>query len=64
MEAVGYQLRQGKYVTYTNQEGHRVRDKSLGREWTKGAVENRMERQQSMVRKTSDAKEKIRILYL
>ena len=64
MEAVGYQLRQGKYVTYTDQEGHRVRDKSLGREWTKGAVENRMERQQSMVRKTSDAKEKIRRLYL
>ena len=64
MEAVGYQLRQGKYVTYTDQEGHRVRDKSLGREWTKGAVENRMERQQSMVRKTSDAKEKIRRFYL
>ena len=39
MEIAGYQVNQGKYITYTDKEGHKVRDKTLGREWTKAEIQ-------------------------
>ncbi len=63
METVGYHLRQGKHVTYTDPDGHRVRDNTLGREWTKEAIVNNIEKQKHMMRKGSDHKEKIRRFY-
>ena len=39
MEAAGYQLREGKYITYTNKDGQKVRDKTLGTNYTKDAIE-------------------------
>lgn len=40
MEAAGYTVKQGKYVTYIDAEGNHVRDKTLGREWTKEQINN------------------------
>lgn len=37
MEAAGYELKQGKYITYIK-DGNKVRDKTLGREWTKESL--------------------------
>lgn len=37
MEAAGYELKQGKYTTYIK-DGKKVRDKTLGREWTKESL--------------------------
>ena len=37
MEATGYELKQGKYITYIK-DGKKVRDKTLGREWTKESL--------------------------
>ena len=39
MSYTGYSIREGRYVTYTTQDGHKVRDKTLGREWTKEIIE-------------------------
>lgn len=39
MEAAGYELKQGKHITYMK-DGKRVRDKTLGREWTKESIED------------------------
>lgn len=40
MKAAGYTITQNKYVTYTTPEGtHKVRDKTLGREYTKETLE-------------------------
>lgn len=39
MEASGYTVKQGKYTTYTDSEGHSVRDKTLGRDWTKEEIQ-------------------------
>lgn len=38
MKSVGYSVKEGKYVTYTDLEGHKVRDKTLGRPWTKEVI--------------------------
>lgn len=37
MEAAGYELKQGKHITYMK-DGKKVRDKTLGREWTKESL--------------------------
>lgn len=37
MEAAGYELKQGKYITYIK-DGKKVRDKTLGRQWTKESL--------------------------
>lgn len=37
MEAAGYELKQGKHITYIK-DGKKVRDKTLGREWTKESL--------------------------
>lgn len=40
MKATGYEVKENKYVTYTTPNGqHKVRDKTLGREYTKGVLE-------------------------
>ncbi|MCH5209466.1 MAG: relaxase/mobilization nuclease domain-containing protein [Oscillospiraceae bacterium] len=40
MKAAGYTITQNKYVTYTTPDGeHKVRDKTLGREYTKKTLE-------------------------
>lgn len=40
MRAAGYTITQNKYVTYTTPDGeHKVRDKTLGREYTKETLE-------------------------
>lgn len=40
MKAAGYTITQNKYVTYTTPDGeHKVRDKTLGREYTKEILE-------------------------
>ena len=37
MEAAGYELKQGTHITYMK-DGKKVRDKTLGREWTKESL--------------------------
>lgn len=37
MQMAGYNIRQGKYTTY-EKDGHKARDVSLGREWTKAYI--------------------------
>ena len=64
MEMVGYSLREAKYVTYTDREGHRVRDKSLGREWLKDAVVAAINRRLGILQNASDSKDRIRRFYL
>lgn len=40
MKAAGYEVKENKYVTYTTPNGeHKVRDKTLGREYTKEVLE-------------------------
>lgn len=40
MKAAGYECKENKYVTYTTPDGqHKVRDKTLGREYTKEVLE-------------------------
>ena len=48
MQVLGYELREGKYVTYKDSEGRKVRDRTLGREWTKEVLEENWSRQQSI----------------
>ena len=39
--AAGYQIKEGKYITYTHPDGiHKVRDKTLGEEYTKQSIED------------------------
>ena len=38
--AAGYQIREGKYITYTTPEGNKVRDNKLGKSYAKDALNN------------------------
>ena len=38
--AAGYQIREGKYITYTTPEGNKVRDNKLGKSYTKEFLDN------------------------
>lgn len=52
MEAAGYKLKQGKHITY-EKDDHKVRDNTLGREWTKESIEQywrEMEKEQEPIK--------------
>lgn len=63
MEGAGYQIKEGKYVTYTTPEEHKVRDKTLGREWMKENIEKYWQKEQDREAGISNTEARIKQFY-